>query len=217
MRKNLRNIFAVLFFSIFIIVLIFGEQNFLARKVFFNVRLQQRIELKQITTQALEHFTIWEQISDIVFSNPMLEISCKGDCVYIVGAPEKLQEWEIIEGTLFLDESSVIISDTAAQQLYHSSYVVGQELQYEGHSYYIRGVVSGERNIIYLSATIRNPNTDSYEWTSSAENKNLSLIYISYAINRKECFFKKIPQIISFQLEKHGYPEIDMLSYKSNQ
>ena len=63
---------------------------------------------------------------------------------------EKLKEWKLKDGTLSLDDKGVIITEALAQDMYHSAYVVGESLQYEGQKYTVRGVVSDEKKFFPL-------------------------------------------------------------------
>lgn len=216
MITKLKKVFVVVLGNILVMVMIFFGQKLLEEKVYCNAQLQRGIGVEEITAGALELFTIWGEKRGASFMNPMLDISCTGECVYIVGELDKLQEWDLVDGTLFLDEEGVIITNTIAQQLYHSVYVVGEKLQYEENCYYVRGVVSGERNKVYMLAAFSNADSDGYEWATCMDDEEMTLTQISYAVDRKKCLFQKLPEMLQFQLEKNGYPEIDMLSYPKN-
>lgn len=220
MKKKFWKVFIVVLGNIFIMMIIIFGQNFFDKKVYCSARLQQGMSVEKIKAGALEQFTIWEEIRGASFSNPALDRKCTGECVYIVGELDKLQEWNLIDGTLFLDDKGVIITDVLAKKLFNSVYVVGEKLEYQQSCYYVRGVVLGERSKVYISAAFQNGDSNDYEWAACVKNgmgdKNLALTNISYAADRKKCLFKKIPDMLQFQLEKNGYPEIDMLLYPKN-
>lgn len=209
MKSVMLKVFIFILGSSIAIVVILCGQGYLEQKVYCSARLKQSIGVEQLTTAALEHFTVWEEKKGAVFFSPMLDQSCTGECVYIAGELEKLQEWDMIDGTLFLDDKSVIITNVAAQQLFHSEYAVGQQLQYGENCYYVRGVVAGERGKVYLEAAI--PGENGYIWVTSINDKNKTLTHVSYTVKRKECLLKGISEMLQFQLEKNGYPQIDMI------
>lgn len=213
MKREYRKFVLIICFSVFVVLIILLGLKFLNQKKYCSARLQRGIDVEEINAESLDYFTIWEEKRDASFSNPMLDISCTGECVYIVGEMDRLHKWKVIDGTLFLDDKGVIVTEALAHQLYHSVYVVGEKLRYEQKDYYVRGVVCGEQSKVYISAASPNEALNGYEWAESMENNNLKLTNISYTVDRKKCLFKKVPETLQFQLEKNGYPQIDMLLY----
>lgn len=213
MKENMKKYLVIMGCFAALMVSIVGGQRYFDEEVYCNVRLQHGISVARITDKSLEQLVIWEEQRDISFHNPMLEKRCSGECLYIVGKLEKMQKWNILDGTLNLDEEGVLVTSEVAQELYHSNHVVGQKLECMNNIYEIRGVVQEERNRVYLLAAKLNLNTGKYEWTQAAKNQDFVLPLVGFSIDRKKILFKKMEEILAFQLEKNGYPEIDVISY----
>lgn len=211
MKDKLMQVLAIIGISCIVVLIGLCGVVFLEQKVYCNVILKQKIEVENLKKEPVENLTVWEEIRGLTFSNPMLDNDCVGDCVYVVGALEQLQAWEVVDGTLFLDEESVIISSKMAQQLFHSEYVVGQKIQYGDQSFSVRGVVDEHRCKVYMAAAVLSIDTDMYKWIPEVLEKNIGLTHVTYAVEKKKCLFKNITDEMRFMLQKNGYPEIDMI------
>lgn len=211
MKRKMKQLFVVIGASgIVLLVILFGLA-FLEQKVYCNVRLKQSVEVEYLKSETMKKIVFWEEIRGVCVSNPMLGSNCEGDCVYVVGALEQMQDWKIVDGTLFLDADSVVISNKLSQQLFRSEYAVGQSIQYGEQQYWIRGIVDDSRCKMYLAAAVPQEDTGRYKWIQQVLEKEICLTHVTYAKERKKCLLNKIEDEVQFILQKNGYPEIDMI------
>lgn len=180
-----------------------------ATQEYTRVKVRQPIQEDMITMQTMDMFTCYGEDDNCYISECGFGRIQEGTIKYVAGAMQQIKDWELKSGTLEImgDEKGIIISTKLAEELFHTVDAVGQEimLEKEGEeeNYYVRGVVEEEENVAYVSAVIFLQESQEYAFTEAV---------LKHGVELKNVSIKQTSlQQLYFQLEKNGYPEIDMI------